>query len=156
MSSFQISILFRDAADFEDRVPLGAAIKTQLLNFIKYVPVYKSISKINKRFLDLTHPWRPRGSQSGRVKRRDERFQAWAEELFRLCLKTFVAPFLPARLTAPGSPRMDLTKIRAVLQSKINRMKRVMFIDFQLRQQQQQNQVVFESVIVGEFTFITD
>ena len=26
--------------------------------------------------------------------------------LFRLCLKTFVAPFLPARLTAPGSPRM--------------------------------------------------
>ena len=27
--------------------------------------------------------------------------------LFRLCLKTFVAPFLPARLTAPGSPRME-------------------------------------------------
>ena len=27
--------------------------------------------------------------------------------LFRLCLKTFVAPFLPARLTAPGSPRMN-------------------------------------------------
>ena len=26
--------------------------------------------------------------------------------LFRMCLKTFVAPFLPARLTAPGSPRM--------------------------------------------------
>ena len=26
--------------------------------------------------------------------------------LFRLYLKTFVAPFLPARLTAPGSPRM--------------------------------------------------
>ena len=26
--------------------------------------------------------------------------------LFRPCLKTFVAPFLPARLTAPGSPRM--------------------------------------------------
>ena len=26
--------------------------------------------------------------------------------LFRLCLKCFVAPFLPARLTAPGSPRM--------------------------------------------------
>ena len=25
----------------------------------------------------------------------------------RLCLKTFVAPFLPARLTAPGSPRMQ-------------------------------------------------
>ena len=27
--------------------------------------------------------------------------------LFRLYLKTFVAPFLPARLTAPGSPRMS-------------------------------------------------
>ena len=27
--------------------------------------------------------------------------------LFRLCLRTFVAPFPPARLTAPGSPRMD-------------------------------------------------
>ena len=27
--------------------------------------------------------------------------------LFRPCLKTFVAPFLPARLTAPGSPRMN-------------------------------------------------
>ena len=26
------------------------------------------------------HPRRPRGSQSGRVKRRDESFQAWAEE----------------------------------------------------------------------------
>ena len=26
---------------------------------------------------------------------------------FHLCLKTFVAPFLPARLTAPGSPRME-------------------------------------------------
>ena len=25
----------------------------------------------------------------------------------RSCLKTFVAPFLPARLTAPGSPRME-------------------------------------------------
>ena len=30
--------------------------------------------------------------------------------LFRLCLKTFVAPFLPARLTAPGSPRMYGTR----------------------------------------------
>ena len=28
------------------------------------------------------------------------------EGLFRLCVKTFVAPFLPARLTAPRSPRM--------------------------------------------------
>ena len=101
MSSFQISILFRDAADFEDRVPLGAAIKTQLLNFIKYVPAYKSISKINKRFLDLTHPWRPRGSQSGQVKRRDERFQAWAEELFRLCLKTFGRAFSPGPTDRP-------------------------------------------------------
>ena len=52
--------------------------------------------------LHLTHPRRPRGGQSGREKRRDKSFQA-------LCLKTFVAPFLPARLTAPGSPRMHLT-----------------------------------------------
>ena len=29
---------------------------------------------------------------------------------FRPHLKTFVAPFLPARLTAPGSPRMHITK----------------------------------------------
>ena len=49
---------------------------------------------------DEFHPRRPRGSQSGRVKRRDKSFQAWAE-LFRLWLKTFFAPFLPARLTAP-------------------------------------------------------
>ena len=28
------------------------------------------------------------------------------EGLFRLCSKTFVAPFLPAQLTAPWSPRM--------------------------------------------------
>ena len=34
------------------------------------------------------HPRRPRGSQSGRVKRRDESFQAW--RLFRPWLKTFV------------------------------------------------------------------
>ena len=54
----------------------------------------------------MYHPRRPRGSQSGRVKRRDKSFQSWAEELFRLYLKTFVAAFLPARLTAPGSPRM--------------------------------------------------
>ena len=27
--------------------------------------------------------------------------------LCHLCLKTLVAPFLPARLTAPGSPRME-------------------------------------------------
>ena len=29
--------------------------------------------------------------------------------LFHLCLKTFVAPFLQARLTAPGSPRMAIS-----------------------------------------------
>ena len=29
---------------------------------------------------DSVHPRRPRGSQSGRVERRDESFQAWAEE----------------------------------------------------------------------------
>ena len=28
----------------------------------------------------MKHARRPRGSQSGRVKRRDERFQEWAEE----------------------------------------------------------------------------
>ena len=28
------------------------------------------------------------------------------QRLFRLCLKTFVAPFLPTRMTAPWSPRM--------------------------------------------------
>ena len=31
-------------------------------------------------FLEYYHPRRPRGSQWGRVKRRDESFQAWAEE----------------------------------------------------------------------------
>ena len=36
---------------------------------------------------------RPRGGQSGREKKRDKSFQA---------------PFLPARLTAPGSPRMRI------------------------------------------------
>ena len=40
------------------------------------------------------HPRRPRGSQLALEKRRDESFQARAEELFRPCLKTFVAPFL--------------------------------------------------------------
>ena len=29
-------------------------------------------------------------------------------KVFNQCLKTFVAPFLPARLTAPGPPRMLL------------------------------------------------
>ena len=51
----------------------------------------------------LEHPRRSRGSQPGRVKSRDECFQA----CFRPCLKTFVALFLPAWLTAPGSPRME-------------------------------------------------
>ena len=31
--------------------------------------------------------------------------------LFRLCLKSFAAPFLPSRLTAPGSPRMIVSKL---------------------------------------------
>ena len=31
--------------------------------------------------------------------------------VFRLCLKTFVEPFLPAPLTAPGSPRMQVTQL---------------------------------------------
>ena len=44
------------------------------------------------------HPWRPRVSQLGREKRRGKSFQA--------CLKSSAAPFLPSRLTAPGSPRM--------------------------------------------------
>ena len=49
--------------------------------------------------------------------------------LFRPCLKTFVPPFLPTRLTAPGSPRMvrlvkstasepGLTKIVEINKSK--------------------------------------
>ena len=54
-------------------------------------------SAVKGQKLGLCHPRRPRGSESGRRKRRD-----------KLCLKTFVAPFLPARLTAPGSPRMGL------------------------------------------------
>ena len=54
-------------------------------------------SAVKGQKLGLCHPRRPRGSQSGGKKRRD-----------KLCLKTFVAPFLPARLTAPGSPRMGL------------------------------------------------
>ena len=55
---------------------------------------------------EFVHPRRPRGGQSGREKRRDKSFQPQAEK-FRPCLKTFVAPFNPARLTAPGSPRME-------------------------------------------------
>ena len=41
------------------------------------------------------HPRRPRGSKSGREKRRDK------------ILKTFGPPFLLTRLTAPGPPRME-------------------------------------------------
>ena len=39
--------------------------------------------------------------------------------LFRPCLKTFVAPFLPARLTAPGSPRMTKWPLRDVSEGRI-------------------------------------
>ena len=68
--------------------------------------------------LETTPPRRPRGGQSGREKRRGKRFQAQAEKplgtdtqgLFRPCLKTFVAPFNPARLTAPGSSTMETTR----------------------------------------------
>ena len=44
----------------------------------------------------MAHPRKPRGSQLGGDKRRDE----------SLKLKTFVAPFISTRLTAPGFPRM--------------------------------------------------
>ena len=44
-----------------------------------------------------------RGSQSGREARRKSVFNL---KQFLPCLKTFVAPFLQTRLTAPGSPRM--------------------------------------------------
>ena len=46
-------------------------------------------------FEEERHPRRPRGSKSGREKRRDK------------ILKTFGSPFLLTRLTAPGSPRME-------------------------------------------------
>ena len=38
------------------------------------------LQKISEWYPIFIHPRRPRGSQSGRVKRRDESFQAWAEE----------------------------------------------------------------------------
>ena len=53
------------------------------------------------------HPRRPRGSQSGREKRRVETY-----------LKTFVPPFLPTRLTAPESPRTWKLGLRIVVWSK--------------------------------------
>ena len=59
----------------------------------------------------IIHPRIPRGSQSGRVKRRDERFQA---------LKTFVPPFLPTRLTAPGSPRMAIIQLSRVTKATVS------------------------------------
>ena len=40
--------------------------------------------------------------------------------LFRLCLKTFVAPFLPAQLTAPGSPRMRFCKYLSLTSEILN------------------------------------
>ena len=52
--------------------------------------------------LGLGHPRRPRDSQSGREKRRDESFQVRAKEP----LENFVVPFFPTQLTAPGSPRI--------------------------------------------------
>ena len=50
----------------------------------------------------VPHPRRPRDSQSGREKRRDESFQVRAKEP----LENFVVPFLPTQLTAPGSSRI--------------------------------------------------
>ena len=54
-----------------------------------------------------------------------ERASAWmfgnssvrvgTQGLFRLYLKTFVPPFLPTRLTAPGSPRMGEVEIQSTL-----------------------------------------
>ena len=41
---------------------------------------YCIINKRSSRPFGLSHPRRPRGSQSGREKRRNERFQALAEE----------------------------------------------------------------------------
>ena len=38
-------------------------------------------------------------------------FQAWAEGVFRSCLKTFAAPFLPARLGLQGWTRQGLKNV---------------------------------------------
>ena len=40
----------------------------------------------------ITHSRRPRGSQSGRVKRRDESFQAWADVLENFCRAFSLGP----------------------------------------------------------------
>ena len=61
-------------------------------------------------------------SRRARRKKRDksfQSFQAWAEGVFRSCLKTLVAPFLPARLTAAGSPRMDSTRLKERLRGTL-------------------------------------
>ena len=47
-------------------------------------------------------------------KKRDESFQsfqAWTKRVFRSCLKTFVAPFLPARLGLRGWTRRGLKNV---------------------------------------------
>ena len=41
----------------------------------------------------------------------ESRYPGHCQGLFRPCLKTFVAPFNPARLTAPGSPSMLHTRL---------------------------------------------
>ena len=54
------------------------------------------------------HSRRPKGSQSGRGEKARQKISSAGERaLLPLVLKNvFVAPFLPVRLTAPGSPRM--------------------------------------------------
>lgn len=54
------------------------------------------------------HSRRPKGSQSGRGEKARQKISSAGERaLLPLVFKNvFVAPFLPVRLTAPGSPRM--------------------------------------------------
>ena len=54
------------------------------------------------------HSRRPKGSQSGRGEKARRKFSSAGERaLLPLVFKyVFVAPFLPVRLTAPGSARM--------------------------------------------------
>ena len=76
---------------------------------VKCYKIYMLFNSINNLISQIvqSHSRRPKGNQSGREKRRDESFQARAEEpFFCSCLETFVALFLPARLTVSGSPRM--------------------------------------------------
>ena len=65
--------------------------------------LYNLISQIVQ-----AHARRPRSSQSGRGEKARRKFSSTGERaLLQLVFKNlFVAPFLPARLTAPGSPRM--------------------------------------------------